>query len=138
MSNDQILNEFIEKVWNQQDFESIESFIDSTYEIYLDTGDPWEGKILDLATFKKRLKYSFDSFPDMHFDLQSTVSDGDHVGISWVMTGTNTGEIGELAATGKSICTSGMTIYHFRNGKIIGHSQVFDRVTVMRQLGFLK
>jgi predicted ester cyclase len=54
------------------------------------------------------------------------------------MTGTNLGPIGGFPPTGKSIKTNGATIYHFNDGKICGHSQVFDRTTVMKQLGFLQ
>jgi predicted ester cyclase len=53
------------------------------------------------------------------------------------MTGTNLGNIGGFPATGKSIKTNGATIYHFDNGKVCGHSQVFDRTTVIKQLGFI-
>jgi len=54
------------------------------------------------------------------------------------MTGTNTGNIGEIPATNKTIEANGATIYHFLDGKIYGHTQVFDRTTIMRQLGFIK
>jgi predicted ester cyclase len=53
------------------------------------------------------------------------------------MTGTNLGNIANIAATNKPIKTFGTTIYYFKNNKVCGHSQVFDRTTVMKQLGFL-
>ena len=37
----------------------------------------------------------------------------------------------------KSINTKGLTIYHFKDNLINGHTQVFDRITVMKQLGFM-
>ena len=54
-----------------------------------------------------------------------------------MLTGTNQGMIGGYPATNKSIRTQGLTIYHFREGLISGHTQVFDRTTVMQQLGFM-
>jgi predicted ester cyclase len=63
--------------------------------------------------------------------------DGHYVAITWTMTGTNTGKIGDFPPTNKSIKTNGATIYHFNEGKTGGHSQVFDRTTVVRQLGFM-
>jgi len=53
------------------------------------------------------------------------------------LTGTNLGMIGEITSTNKTIKTKGFTIYHFKDNLINGHSQVFDRQTVMRQLGFI-
>lgn len=45
--------------------------------------------------------------------------------------------IGGHPPTKKSISTKGMTIYHFKDNLINGHTQVFDRITVMKQLGFI-
>ena len=136
MTNEMILKAFMQKVWNEKDFASIEAFVDPAYTIYVDTGDPWEGKTLNHAAFEKRLHYSFDSFPDIHFNILTAIADGDYVAITWIMTGTNLGAIGNLPPTNKAINTSGMTIYHFNNGRVNGHTQVFDRSTVMKQLGF--
>ncbi len=126
----------MEQVWNNRDFESIPTFVYPEYTVHLDNEDPWEGKTLNHTEFRERLKYSFNSFPDIHFDIQAAVSDGDHVAIMWIMTGTNLGNIAELPPTGMSIKTNGITIYRFKEGKVCGHSQVFDRATVIRQLGF--
>lgn len=137
MTNETILRDFMQKVWNEKDINSIASFVDTAYTIHIDTGDPWEGQTLSHAAFETRLHYSFNSFPDIRFDIQNTVSDGDYVAITWIMTGTNLGGIAGMPPTNKSINCFGTTIYHFSNGKVCGHSQVFDRTTVMRQLGFL-
>jgi predicted ester cyclase len=93
---------------------------------------------LDHAEYKKRLLYSFDSFPDIHFSIQTAISDGDYVAITWLMTGTNLGKIGDFPPTNKPIKTLGTTIYYFVNNKVSGHYQVFDRTIVMKQLGYLK
>ena len=85
-----------------------------------------------------RLDYAFDSFPDIHFEIQTAVPDGDDVAINWIMTGTNSGKIGDFLPTGKSINATGRTIYHFKNGKVSGHSQVFDRTAIMKQLEYIK
>jgi len=137
MNNENILRDFMQKIWNEKDLSIVDQFVHTSYSIHIDTGDPWEGKTLDLEEFKVRLHYSFDSFPDINFDIESAISDGNYVAITWIMTGTNLGKIGGFAPTGKSIKTKGATIYHFEKGKVCGHSQVFDRTTVMKQLGFM-
>ena len=137
MDNETILREFIQKVWNEKDFDSISQFVAAEYTVHRDTSDPWEGKTLDQSEFKTRLSYSFNSFPDLHFDIRTAISDGDFVAIVWVMTGTNSGKIGDYPPTNKKIQADGITIYHFNNGKVCGHTQVYDRTTIMKQLGFL-
>ncbi len=137
MKNEIILKDFIQEVWNEKNFDAVSKYVANEYVIHIDVGDPWEEKTLNHEEYKVRLHYSFDSFPDIHFNIKYAIADGDYVAITWIMTGTNTGKIGDLPPTNKSIETNGVTIYHIINGKICGHSQVFDRVTVMKQLGFI-
>ena len=137
MNNEKTLREFMQHVWNEKNFESIPKYLAQDYTIHVDNADPWEGKTLNHDEFETRLNYTFNSFPDIHFDIKTAVSDGDLVAITWVMTGTNSGKIGELPATNKKIEANGVTIYHFMDGKICGHTQVFDRTTIIKQLGFM-
>jgi len=112
MNKEQFLRGFIDEVWNKQEFDKVEKYIHSEYTIYLDTADPWEGKTLFHPEFKNRLQYSFDSFPDMHFEIMSAIEDENHVAAAWILTGTNLGMIQGFPATNKKIETPGMTIYH--------------------------
>lgn len=137
MTNTKILRGFIQKVWNEKDYDTLPLFLDDEYTIHLDSGDLWEGKQLNLSEFKKRLAFSFSSFPDICFDIKTAVEDDNHVAITWIMTGTNSGMIGDFPPTHKKIRANGFTIYHFNNGKICGHSQVFDRPSIMKQLGLM-
>jgi steroid delta-isomerase-like uncharacterized protein len=129
-----LVREFIAEIWNKKETSQLETYIQPAYTIFLDNTDPWEGKTIDIETFKTRLQYSFSSFPDIHFNIQSAVADGDAVAITWIMTGTHLGNIGAFQATHNTIETFGSTIYHIKDGKIAGHSQVFDRTRVMHQL----
>ncbi len=133
----EFLREFMDQVWNKQGFDKIVTYIHPEYTIHLDTSDPWEGATLNHKEFAIRLKFSFDSFSDMNFEIMSAIEEEGHVSITWILTGTNDGEIGGFPATNRSIKANGQTIYHFTDGLISGHTQVFDRVTVMKQLGFM-
>ena len=137
MTKEQILRDFMEKIWNQQRKDLVDQFIDVGYQIHMDAGDNWEGKILNHEEFKERLDFSFHSFPDINFEITSAIEEENHVAINWILTGTNLGKIGNLPPTSKKIKTKGITIYHFNGMKISGHTQVFDRNLVARQLGFV-
>ncbi|GAB5555523.1 MAG: hypothetical protein Sapg2KO_51140 [Saprospiraceae bacterium] len=137
MNKESFLRAFMDEVWNKKDFDKVEQYVHKEYTIHVDTADPWEGKTLTHSAFKKRLKFSFDSFPDMNFEITTAIPDENHVAITWILTGTNLGMIGEYPPTNKVINTKGMTIYHFKDHLINGHTQVFDRITVMKQLGFI-
>lgn len=138
MTNEAIVREFMQRIWNEKEYASISKYVTPEYTIYLDNADPWEGKTLGHAEFALRLQYTFDSFPDVHFEIKTAVADGNMVAITWVITGTNTGKLGELPPTLKKIEAKGATFYHFKEGKITGHTQVYDRTSIMRQLGFIQ
>lgn len=138
MNKDLFLREFMDEIWNRKHLEKVGQYIHEAYTIYLDPGDPWEGKTLSRSEFLKRMETgSFQPFPDMNFEITATIEEEYHVAATWILTGTNLGSIGDFPPTNKAIETRGMTIYHFTDNLISGHTQIFDRKTVMKQLGFI-
>jgi len=132
------LREFMDEIWNKKNLDKAEQYLHEEYTIHLDPTDPWEGKTLSHSEFIHRMQSaSFDPFPDMNFEITSTIEDEHHVAATWILTGTNLGNIGDNPPTNKAIETRGMTIYHFKDDLINGHTQIFDRTTVMKQLGFI-
>lgn len=137
MSKSNILKSFMNEIWNSQKQESVDFYLHDQYTIHLDNQDPWEGKTLSKSEFIERLQYSFNSFPDINFEITNVIEDGDNVACTWILTGTNSGKIADFPPTHKKIRTEGMSIYHFTGEKLSGHTQVFDRTKVMQQLGFI-
>jgi steroid delta-isomerase-like uncharacterized protein len=136
MKKEILIREFIQKVWNEKSFDSIPKYIAREYTIHSDPNDPWEGRTLNFEEFAMRLDYSFDSFTDIHFEIQTAIADGNDVAITWIMTGTNSGKMGAFLPTAKSINATGRTVYHLKNGKVSGHSQVYNQTRILKQLGF--
>lgn len=128
---------FMERVWNAGEVAAVDDFLGPQYTIYSDPGDPWDGQTLSVSGFKERLLTSRAPFPDLTFDIGEIVSAGDRVALSWTMRGTQLGSIGGRPPSGRSFAVRGMTIYHFADGRIIGHQQVVDRLSVAQQLGLL-
>jgi len=130
VKNETLVKEFIQKVWNEKGFHSITNYVSPAYTIYKDPSDPWEGRTLNLEEFAMRQDYSFDSFPNIHFEIQTAISDEDDIAITWIMTGTNSGNIGSFSPTNKTIRTKGSTIFHFNDDKISGNTQVVDIIKI--------
>ena len=129
-----ILLEFIEKIWNEGKIDAISDFISETYTVYHDPGDPWEGKVLDLEGFKKRVSISRAPVPDQRFEIQESYENDSTVCITWLWSGTHKGDIAGFPASGKLLRMSGSTVYYFKNNKIIGHWQIADRMSIYQQL----
>jgi steroid delta-isomerase-like uncharacterized protein len=131
------LSVFMELIWNNGDFRQIEKYVALAYEIKHDPGDPWEGQVLGIERFKERVLYSRNAFPDLRFDIQEMIAEKDRVVSSWIMSGTHSGDLPQLPATGRTFSITGMTIYYFAAGKVCGHWQAYDRLGFLGQIGFL-
>ncbi|MES3033455.1 MAG: ester cyclase [Gemmatimonadota bacterium] len=133
--NVDLLRRFMAEVWSRGDLSALDTFIAESYTVHSDPGDAWEGQTLTRDGFAQRLQTSRAPFPDLRFEITAMVADGDQVAIGWMMRGTHTAPMGELPATGRAIAVQRMTHYEFHEGRITGHRQVVDRMTVGRQLG---
>ena len=63
------------------------------------------------------------------------IAEGDKVVVSWILRGTQEGQLPGLPASGRQVDVSGLTIYYFHGNKIAGHWQEMDRMGLIQQLG---
>jgi len=130
-----LLEDFIRRVWSEGDVDAADDYLAAHYCISHDPGDPWDGKVLDLASLKDRVRQSRAPFPDQKFFIRESFENPDGVMISWDWSATHQGDIPGFPATGRPITMSGATIYHFdRDNRIFGHWQIADRLGVYQQL----
>lgn len=129
-----ILRNFIQRVWNEGDIDAIPGFIADNYTIFHDPGDPWHGQTLDVAGFQNRVATSRAPLPDQSFDIQAIFENDDGVCITWLWRGTHLGEIAGIPPSGKMLTMSGATVYSFDGDRINGHWQVTDRLGIFQQL----
>ncbi|MGJ8562165.1 MAG: ester cyclase [Alphaproteobacteria bacterium] len=130
-----LLECFLDEVWSNGDLSNVESFIAPEYTIRHDPNDPWEKQALSIEGFKGRVEKSRAMAPDQSFSVVSMVEEGNKVAVSWTWKGTHLGDVAGIAATGKSISMSGLTIYDFVDDKLSGHWQIADRLSVYQRIG---
>lgn len=132
-----LLTWFIEEVWNQGDIDAADRYVAPLYAVQHDPGDPWDGRELDLASYKERVRLARAPCPDQRFELLAVVADDD-AGIviaTWRWGGTHTGPLSGFPSTGRPLRMTGATVYSFdRDDRITGHWQVIDRLGVYQQL----
>ena len=133
-SSKALLREFIHDIWSEGRLDAVGKYLAPIYEIYHDPNDPWNGQKLDHEGFKNRVLLSRKPFPDQKFTIHDMIGEAEKIAVSWFWQGTHRSEIFGIAATGKIITMSGMTIYYFQNGKLAGHWQIADRASVFQQL----
>lgn len=90
------------------------------------------------AGVKEFFAAMYSGFPDLKFDVEFYMADGDKVAAYFMMNGTNTGEFLGSPATGNKIGVKGVDILQFKDGKVVAHWGVMDSAAMMQQLGAAK
>jgi steroid delta-isomerase-like uncharacterized protein len=75
------------------------------------------------------------AFPDLRFEVELLVAEGDFVVGRWTAAGTHLGAWAGREATGKSASFSGVNIFRFENGKVAEIWNYRDDLGLMQQLG---
>ena len=129
--NKAAIREFFEQVWNAGDEAAIERFIAAEAA----GNDPDFG--IGREGFKQQWRNWRQAFPDLHFEVEELVAEGDTVVSRWTLTGTQTGEFLGIAPTGRKIRVAGMSLDHLKDGVLISGFDGWDNLGLRQQLGAL-
>jgi steroid delta-isomerase-like uncharacterized protein len=121
-----------EEVWNQQNLSAADEIVASNFVDH----DP-QSSIHSLEAYKQFVRYYLTAFPDSHFTVEDEISEGQMVVTRWTVTGTHTGNLGAIPATGRRITVTGISCGRVENGKIVEGWTNWDTLGMMQQLGVL-
>ena len=130
-SNKAVARAFFEQVLSQG---QLDHYPDSHASSFVAHGD---GHDYTLAEDMAAAKEERAALPDLRVTVNEVVAERDLVSVFWTASGTNTHEGMGFPATGKHITVNGMTLFRFRDGKIVEEWRVFDMLSAMRQAGLL-
>lgn len=133
-SHAQIVAELHDSVWSRGQYDAIDRLVAPRYVIHSDPGDAWEGSTLDRTTYRERVEYSRNAFPDLTFVIHEAICQGSRVAVRWSAAGTHLGGLRDIPATGKHLTFCGQTTYEFEDARVAGHWQVIDRLGFVEQL----
>ena len=77
------------------------------------------------------------AFPDLQFNVEDMIGEGDEVVTRVTMSGTHKGDFQGLAPTGKKVRVEGINISRISGGKIVESWVRRDQIALMQQLGAL-
>jgi predicted ester cyclase len=111
----QVVLRFMEEVQNGRDYSKIPLFCQPDQVLdHPEMGRPVRG----LEILERKIGDMVGAFPDMRFDPEDVVAEGDQVAVRFTLTGTQNGQLGPVKASGRPIVQSGMAVYDMRDGKI--------------------
>ena len=74
------------------------------------------------------------AFPDVFFEVEEAIAEGDTVAARVTWTGTHHGNFLGIAPTGRIVRQNQMHFMHFRNGKMVDHLAMRDDLGLRQQL----
>jgi len=86
---------------------------------------------------KKLLNETTSAIPDFNIKLLKWFSSGNKVACQWIMKGTQTGNMGDIPASGKSFSVRGASIALIKDGEIIRWTDYYDSFSFLKQLGVI-
>jgi len=79
----------------------------------------------------------FRAFSDSHFTVKAQVAEADTVVTEATWHAVHSGNFQGTSPTGQQIEISAILIEHVKDGKIVEHRDLFDRLRMMQQLGLI-
>jgi steroid delta-isomerase-like uncharacterized protein len=119
-------------VWNERRLEYIDQVIADTHAL----GDPTiAGRGVGPAAYRRQVERFLTGLPDLRFNVDDTISEGDKLVVYWTITGTHRGEFLGVPPTNKLVAFSGITINEIADGKILESTVIWDGLGLMKQFG---
>ncbi len=131
-ANTEIVRRLIDGVWADRNLGLIDELVAQDYVGH----DPTQpAPIKGREGFKQFVGMYQSAFHDAAITIDDQIADGDHVVTRWTGRGTHTGELMGIAATGKEVTVSGITISRLAGGKIAEEWELMDALGMLVQLG---
>jgi steroid delta-isomerase-like uncharacterized protein len=121
-----------EEVWNAKNVDAAGELVADNYVHH----DPQSPTVpIGVKAYQDFVRYYLNAFPDLHFEIHEHIVQGNTVATRWTVTATHSGDLEGLPRTGRRIALQGMSIAHYKDGKIAESWNVWDALGMMQQLG---
>lgn len=115
--------------WNTGDTALADAIYDEAYVRHAsDTPGTGPGPIKELVAMFRR------AFPDLHYIVEDTITEGDRVAVRWTCTGTHLGDLMGMLPTGRSGILVGCDILRVEGDRIVESWPFYDRLAMLEQM----
>jgi steroid delta-isomerase-like uncharacterized protein len=129
-TNEEVARRFVNEVLNKGDYSAMRELIHSDY-VYRSPDQELHGS----EALEGLLTAYRTGLPDMNTSIDELIVSGEKIVISITLTGTHSGDLLGIPATGKQVNVRGMVISRLKDGKIIQEWEILDMLGMFQQLG---
>ena len=134
----QIIKRFVEELWNARRLDVADQiFSEDCVTHQLRSGVLAEPARRGPQAMKEHVSGWLMSFPDLRFNIEQMLAEGDHVVSHLVMEGTHQGIWMGISPTGKRVQIRMITIHRIVSGKIAEDWVLVESLGFFEQLGVL-
>lgn len=123
-----------ELVWNQGKVERLGEFYAEDVVRHVPERP---APIVGLAANQAYIRDLRAAFPDSRTETVRMLGEGDWLAVQWVWTGTQTGDLPGLPATGKPVRVEGVSLIRHANGRAVEIWDFDDQFGMLQQLGVI-
>ncbi|MDG3006148.1 ester cyclase [Paludisphaera mucosa] len=105
---------WFEEVWNERRADAIDELLSPEGVGHMESGD-----FVGVEPFRQVRDQFIAAFPDLRFEIEDMVADGDAVVVRWNVRGTHTGEGLGIAPCHRPVTARGMTWHRFHDGVMV-------------------
>jgi steroid delta-isomerase-like uncharacterized protein len=124
--NKEIVRKLYEQSLNKRNLELLHNLVSEDYV--------GVRGIKGAAGFQEPVIPLIKAFPDIQWNIEELIGEGDKVVVKWKLQGTHTGQWQHYATTGKTITNDGMAVFELKDGKIISGQVLTDRLGFLQQI----
>jgi steroid delta-isomerase-like uncharacterized protein len=99
--------------------------------------DPADGQVPGPQGYRAFFSGMRTAFPDMQVAVEALVQDEDSIAFAYTLTGTHTGPLMGVPATGKKVKIRGLQISKFEDGMMTERWGSSDELGLLKQLGVI-
>jgi steroid delta-isomerase-like uncharacterized protein len=129
--NKALYRRFIQEVFNEERVEALTSMLSKAYILQDAPDDGPSGA----DAVKQVVRQYRTAFPDLQISIEEVVAEGDAVCARSVLRGTHQGQFMGIAATGRSVSMTSLSLVHIVDGRLASSCVKNDLPTLLRQLG---
>lgn len=129
----EVMRKFYE-AFNKGDIDALDEIVDDSFVEH----NPLPPRMApNREGFKKYLLMFRNAFPDIQFDIQDIVAEGDKVWTRVMLRGTQREDFIGIPATGRPVETCMVDICRIKQNKMVEHWGVMDQLAMMQQMGMI-
>ncbi len=129
--NKAVVRRFVEEGWSGHNPNVVDEVVSPDYLNHAAVAEHRRG----IAGAKHIRNWLIAAFPDIRFDIEDIIAEGDMVAVRCIASGTHEGEFMGIAPTGKRFAIEQVHWVRIADGKLAEHWAVRDDLGMMRQLG---